>query len=282
MDIITNKELNRLRTIIERNRVAFTDVANTQQLQVGYDVRVDNYSKESQSRPDKVHQTTLTEMFFLKELRGLISGKRVAYLDVGCADGRRTNRLFNKLECFCQIDRLSAIDYSREMVAQAQRILGHSNAAWGNITDLPFHIEFDVITCMYGVIGHLPEDLIQQSFNNLSQALVDGGILCIDVLERDQKFLKQYFYNEVNSNNGKYVAYFVKIGGSPLTNGKDQRIVYTMRMFTPEEMKNYAKNAGLIPVAEKEIYPVEKGVDEIEYALVLKKAPNGAKLMVGP
>jgi len=69
MGIIINKELNRLRTIIEINRVAFTEVANTQQLQVGYDVRVDNYSKESQSRPDKVHQTTSTDRFFLEELR---------------------------------------------------------------------------------------------------------------------------------------------------------------------------------------------------------------------
>jgi len=50
MDIIINKELNRLRTIIEKNRVAFTDVANIQQLQVGYDIRANNYSKESQSR----------------------------------------------------------------------------------------------------------------------------------------------------------------------------------------------------------------------------------------
>ena len=87
MDIIMNKELNRLRTIIERNRVAFTDVANIQQLQVGYDVRANNYSKESQSRPDKVHQTASIDRFFLEELRGLISGKRIAYLDVGCADG---------------------------------------------------------------------------------------------------------------------------------------------------------------------------------------------------
>ena len=54
-------------------------------------------------------------------------------------------------------------------------------------------------------------------------------------------------------------------------NGKDQRIVYTMRMFTPGEIKTYAKNAGLRPVADKEIYPVERGVDEMEYALVLKK-----------
>ncbi|MBW8003413.1 MAG: class I SAM-dependent methyltransferase [Planctomycetes bacterium] len=271
MDIIIDKKLNRLRTIIERNRVAFTDVANIQQLQVGYDVRADNYSKESQSRQDKVHQTTSTDRFFLEELRGLISGKEIDYLDVGCADGRRTKRFYNELEEFCQIDRLNAIDYSREMVAQAQGILGHSNVAWGNITDLPFQAEFNVVTCMYGVIGHLPEDLIQQAFNNLSQALVDGGILCIDVLERDQKFLKQYRYNEVNSNHGKYVAYFVKVGGSPLTNGKDQRIVYTMRMFTPGEINAYAKNAGLRPVADKEIYPVERGVDEMEYALVLKK-----------
>ncbi|MFH1296204.1 MAG: class I SAM-dependent methyltransferase [Bacteroidota bacterium] len=271
MGIIINKELNRLRTIIERNRVAFTDVANIQQLQVGYDVRADNYSKESQSRPDKVHQTTSIDRFFLEELRGLISGKTIDYLDAGCADGRRTKRFSNKLEEFCKIDRLCAIDYSRGMVAQAQGILGHSNVTWGNINDLPFQAEFNIVTCMYGVIGHLQEDLIQQAINNLSQTLVDGGILCIDVLERDQKFLKQYRYNEVNSNHGKYVAYFVKVGGSPLTNDKDQRIVYTMRMFTPGELKTYATNAGLRPVADKEVYPVERGVDEIEYALVLKK-----------
>ena len=271
MDIIINKELNRLRTIIERNRVAFTDVANIQQLQVGYDVRADNYSKESQSRQDKVHQTTSTDRFFLEELRGLISGKRIAYLDVGCADGRRTKRFSNELKEFCKIDRLCAIDYSREMVAQAQGILGHSNVAWGNITDLPFQAEFNIVTCMYGVIGHLPENLIQQAFNNLSQTLVDGGILCIDVLGRDQKFLKQYHYNGVSGNHGKYVAYFVKVGGSPLTNGKNQPIVYTVRMFTPGEIKTYSKNAGLRPVADKEIYPVERGVDEMEYALVLKK-----------
>ena len=271
MGIIINEELDRLRTIIERNRVAFTDVANIQQLQIGYDVRVDNYSKESQSRPDKVHQTTSTDRFFLEELRGLISSKRIAYLDAGCADGRRTKRFSNELNEFCKIDRLSAIDYSREMVAQAQGILGFSNVAWGNITDLPFQAEFNVVTCMYGVIGHLPEDLIQQAFNNLSRTLVDGGILCIDVLGRDQKFLKQYHYNEVNSNHGKYVAYFVKVEGIPLTNDKDQPIVYTMRMFTQEEMIAYAKNAGLRPVAEEEIYPIERGVDEMEYALVLKK-----------
>ncbi|MBC8313862.1 MAG: class I SAM-dependent methyltransferase [Bacteroidetes bacterium] len=266
-----NKELNRLRTIIESNRVAFTDVAHIQQLQVGYDRRADNYSKESQRRQDKIHQTTSTDRFFLEELRGLISGKRIAYLDVGCADGRRTKRFSNKLEEFCKIDRHYAIDYSREMVAQAQGILGHSNVAWGNITDLPFQAEFNIVTCMYGVIGHLPEDLIQQAFNNLSQTLVDGGILCIDVLERDQEFHKQYHYNEVNVNHGKYVAYFVKVGGSPLTNGKNQPIVFTMRMFTPGEIKTYSTNAGLRPVADKEIYPVERGIDEMEYALVLKK-----------
>ena len=271
MDIRINKKLNRLRTIIKKNRVAFTDIANIQQLQVGYDVRADNYSKESQSRSDKVHQTTLTDRFFLEELRELISGKRIAYLDVGCADGRRTKRFSNELEDFCQIDRLNAIDYSREMVAQALGIIEHSNVAWGNITDLPFQAEFNLVTCMYGVIGHLPENLIQQAFNNLSQTLVDGGILCIDVLGRDQKFLKHYCYNEVNSNHGKYVAYFVKVGGNPLTNGKDQRIVYTMRMFTPGEIKIYAKNAGLRLLADKEIYPVERGVDEMEYALVFKK-----------
>jgi len=274
MDIRINKELNRLRTIIEKNRVAFTDIANIQQLQVGYDIRADNYSKESQSRPDKVHQTTLTDRFFLEELRKLISGKKIAYLDVGCADGRRTKRFSNELEDFCQIDRLNAIDYSRKMVAQAQGILEHSNVSWGNITDLPFQAEFNLVTCMYGVIGHLPENLIQQAFNNLSQTLVDGGILCIDVLGSDQKFLKHYRYNEVNSNHGKYVAYFTKIGGSPLTNGKDQRIVYTMRMFTPGEIKIYAKNAGLRPLADKKIYPVERGADEMEYALVLKKNAN--------
>ena len=44
-----------------------------------------------------------------------------------------------------------------------------------------------------------------------------------------------------------------------------------MRMFTPEEIKTYSTNAGLRPVADKEIYPVERGIDEMEYALVLKK-----------
>lgn len=271
MDTMMDKELNRLRTIIERNRVAFTDVAHTQQLQVGYDRRADNYSKESQSRQDKIHQTTSTDRFFLAETRGLISDKRIAYLDVGCADGRRTQRFSSKLEEFCKIDRLYAIDYSREMVTHAQGILGHSNVAWGNIIDLPFQAEFNIVTCMYGVIGHLPENLIQQAFYNLSQTLVDGGILCIDVLGRDQQFLEQYHYNEVNGNHGKYVAYFVRVGGIPLTNGKNQPIVFTMRMFTPEEIKIYSKNAGLRPIADKEIYPVERGNDEMEYALVLKK-----------
>jgi hypothetical protein len=45
-------------------------------------------------------------------------------------------------------------------------------------------------------------------------------------------------------------------------------------MFTSGEIKTYAKNAGLRPVVEKEIYPVERGVDEMEYALVLKKSAN--------
>jgi SAM-dependent methyltransferase len=267
-----NKELNRLRTIIESNRVAFTDVAHIQQLQVGYDRRADNYSNESQSRQDKIHQTTSTDRFFLEELRGLISSKRIAYLDVGCADGKRTQRFSNNLGEFCKIDRLYAIDYSREMVAQAQGILGHSNVALGNITALPFQAEFNIVTCMYGVIGHLPEDLIQQAFNNLSQALVDRGILCIDVLERDQEFLQRYHYNEVNGNHGKYVAYFVNIGESPLTDANNQPIVYTMRMFTPGEIKTYSTNAGLRLVADKKIYPIERGIDEVEYALVLKKA----------
>ncbi|GAH95040.1 unnamed protein product [marine sediment metagenome] len=45
-------------------------------------------------------------------------------------------------------------------------------------------------------------------------------------------------------------------------------------MFTPGEINTYAKNEGLRPIADKEIYPVEKGVDETEYALVLKKSAN--------
>ena len=55
-------------------------------------------------------------------------------------------------------------------------------------------------------------------------------------------------------------------------NGKNQPIVFTMRLFTPGEIKTYSTNAGLRLVADKEIYPVERGIDEMEYAIVFKKA----------
>lgn len=240
-------------------------------LQMGYDARAPNYTQEVSARPDKIHQIDITNKFYFENLRQFLSNRQIEYLDVGCADGVRTKYFFDKLNDFCTVVRLEGLDYSRELVKLAQSVLGKENVVWGDITDLSYDANFYLITCMYSVLGHLPEDMIQTAFDNLWASLRDGGHLCVDVIAKDPQFLERYGYDRATENSGDYLAYFVSVDGKPLTNVDGKPIVFTQRMSTPAEMRRYARRAGFGIVAEKEVTAIESGVDEMEYALVLQK-----------
>jgi len=269
---IVVEELERLKSTILVKGMAFTDfVADLGNLQGGYDARAANYSEEISGRQDKTQELNLINKFFLGELEQLIAGKQIDYLDVGCGDGVRTKYFFDELSDFCSIARFEAVDYSTEMIKLAQRILGVERVNWGDLTNLRYDNEFDLITCMYAVIGHLPESKIPTAFHNLYKSLREGGYLCIDVILEDPLGLERYGYNGNDGNSGKYMAYFIRSNGKLTTDDEDQPIVFTQRMFTLDEIEHYSTNAGFRIISEKEICTTPDHKLFNKYALILQK-----------
>jgi SAM-dependent methyltransferase len=95
-------------------------------------------------------------------------------LDVACGTGRHLSFLRDHYD-------VEGVDIDLAMVEQARRALPRVPVWVGDMRTLELGREFDVVTCLFGAIGHLLEDSeLQDSITRMANHLVAGGVLVID------------------------------------------------------------------------------------------------------
>jgi len=275
------QELERIRPILKRRGVVFTkymfnspEILYDARAEIGEDGKT-HYQRQYEHNPRRQHQLKKTNNFFISSVGRECIGEELTYLDVGCADGRRTKEFMDNLERFCIIDNYHAVDISPKMIEAAASVLGAENVSVADITDLPYENRFNLISCLFGVIGHLPEEKIQAAFDNLYKAAKPDGLVILDV-EAKGEHNKGWGWTQEDERQGrKYFAYVVTdCAGNIILDDQNQPLIGTNRIFSIDELRKYAKNAGFKIREEQEITP-DADIDDMffgaAYALVLQK-----------
>lgn len=109
-------------------------------------------------------------------LTGFISqGKKLNALDIGCSSGRYTRALTAKGVQGVEIDT------ARIPLSCAKKWVPEGNFIRASITKLPFAIEsFDIVICME-LLCQLPDDIMEESREQISKVIKDGGIFIFDI-----------------------------------------------------------------------------------------------------
>ncbi|MDA7599530.1 class I SAM-dependent methyltransferase [Alphaproteobacteria bacterium] len=165
------------------------------------------------------------------------------WLDVGCGDGRR----LAKLVAVTKPLRVECVEPSIEMARLCQdktSLKPHIGVA----TDIPNMKlgKFDVITGMWNVLGHVPDDKSRvASLQAFASVLKKDGVILMDVNNRHnahaygtatvlwRRFLDHFFYDDRRGD----ASFFWEINGS--------KIPATGHLFTMSEIITLAASANL-------------------------------------
>lgn len=102
-------------------------------------------------------------------------------LDAGCGSGSRAMNIKQQLGDA----KFYGYDLSENMVALAKG-KGYEDVEQGSLDNPPFKgVPFDAILCLFSVFAYLDsESKRRQTVRGFSDALKDGGLLCIDITNR--------------------------------------------------------------------------------------------------
>jgi 2-polyprenyl-3-methyl-5-hydroxy-6-metoxy-1,4-benzoquinol methylase len=166
--------------------------------------------------------------------------KKDSLLDLGSGDGIRTVKIAEQ----AQISHITLVENSHEMVKKCKQ-QNVATVVESNIEDFQSIKKFDVITCLWNVLGNV-ESYNQRVnvFKNVKSLLQSDGIFFFDVLNRYNA--AYYGYQSVAGNllrdlfrdgNEKNKIY-TKYAGS-------QKVMYNVHYFTHNEVLKMIENAGL-------------------------------------
>lgn len=120
---------------------------------------------------------------FLDQVNALIvanSPKGGDYADIGAGDGARSNVIARGLEArSCTL-----IDESSELLGRVPKDL-RTEVIQKSILELELDQRFDMVTCLWNVLGHLP-DLEQrdEAVRRIARSVRPGGLAFVDVNNR--------------------------------------------------------------------------------------------------
>ena len=193
-----------------------------------YDAFAGSYRDYSEAR--KAYLTSIDDIICKA------AGNRKRYLDVGAGDGRRSTHIANKV----QAEEIVLLDSSETMLGKApedERI----RKEVGSITDYSTSREFDLVTCLWNVLGHIPtRELRQNALARIQKLLSDDGLLAMDVNNRYN--MAQYEVSTVSKNVWNDICCHPKRGMFPLVLGGCTSQVY---IHSPFELTRVAAKCGL-------------------------------------
>lgn len=96
------------------------------------------------------------------------------WLDVACGTGRHLQFLREEFE-------VEGVDASHRMLEIARRRLPGVSLRSGDMRTFDLHREFDVVTCLFGAIGHLTAVTdVRRTFANFARHLTPGGVCIVE------------------------------------------------------------------------------------------------------
>jgi len=98
------------------------------------------------------------------------------YLDIGCGDGRRTLKIASAIDATSTL----GIDESAKMLANA----GGVRTECMSVAEMAVSEDFDVVTALWNVIGHVPQRQRRDVFAVIGRHLRRGGLFMVDVNNR--------------------------------------------------------------------------------------------------
>jgi 2-polyprenyl-3-methyl-5-hydroxy-6-metoxy-1,4-benzoquinol methylase len=169
-----------------------------------------------------------------------ISAGRSSLLDIGAGDGSRALRIARQ----CGIRNIVLVEPSLEMAARAAGIAKVLNVRAEELSDIPN--KFDVITCLWNVLGHVRGvESRTRTMNTMERLLTPDGICFIDVNHR---------YNLRSYGVLPTVVRFIRDSISYKNENADVIAAWTVggkiistygHVFTDHEIRHMAHEAGL-------------------------------------
>lgn len=200
-----------------------------------YDEIAPFYEEYSLNRKEYLESV---EHLILKQLNS-----QMRLLDIGSGDGRRLAKILEE----SGIKDVHSVEPSSEMAKICREKTGIPvHETFGeNISELNIG-EFDVVTAMWNVLGHIPTSEARlKTLENIRLKLKDGGKVIIDVNNRHNaasygfwNVLKRRVIDFVNFKTERGDAeYDWKIG--------EKSFRSRGHLFTPREVENLVRKAGL-------------------------------------
>ncbi len=166
----------------------------------------------------------------------------VSLLDVGTGTGERLSRLVSEI----RPNRVVAIDESPEMAT-----LARTNCPSAEVLTMPLagpefaaavSGQFDLVTCLSNVLGHVPADQLLSGLQQIESVLRPGGVFIFDVNNRYNavnygtlRVIRNRLRDSIFRGNGEFVA----------THGKGADEVRTpVHLFTRAEVVSLLRSAG--------------------------------------
>lgn len=153
-----------------------------------------------------------------------------SYLDVGAGDGRRSIKIAEKVRAKKSI----LLDNSHEISKGISNFQG-AEFFFGTIEDLDNSIKFDLITCLWNVLGHVGDSDNRMSFfKNVKRLLSKNGTCILDVNNRYN--MTHYGANNVAENLRKDIQKEERSGYFKLSIDSVNTEVYTHAPFEIEKL----------------------------------------------
>lgn len=183
-------------------------------------------------------------------------------LELGCGTGR-----FGSLMSTEGYE-VTGIDLSKEMIKQAIKRGRHFrlNTSYQvmDMRKLTFKNEFPVVVSVCDSMNYLADtDELYDTLVGVREALSEGGIFIFDMkteaffkslgeeIYSDEKDIGEYYwenyYDEETRNNDYYISFYIKKGRLYRKFVEE----HTQHAFTPEEVRDVAKRAGLTIIEER-------------------------------
>ena len=196
------------------------------------------------------------EVDFLKKIFNKFGKKPVRILNLGCGTGAHDKDLVNENY------QVTGMDLSEEMIEIAKDKVPDAEFVVGDISNFNLNDKFDVIICMFSVLGYLTEnEQLEGFFDCCKKHLNPEGLLILDVwnglgvmhelptsreksVEVDGLKIVRKSYPDLDlTNHLNKVRFNVKV----FDNGeliRDYDEDHKVRFFFPLEIRKYIEDVG--------------------------------------
>lgn len=194
-------------------------------------------------------ERTSKEVDFLLKILPLDISKRI--LDLACGHGRHANQLAKLGNSVVGLDNNEAfLDIAR---CNAKENGINIEYACKDMRQISYYEEFDIILLLFTVFGYFNDEENKNVLKNISAALKFGGLLCLDLTNRDT-FLKDFPSYSVVEKEGNLMidrfSFDISTGRMLnkriyLRDSKRTDAPYSIRLYNFTEIRHLLDTVGL-------------------------------------